>query len=219
MKTIIFDIETGALPDDQLLAMLPPFDPGEVKTGNIKNPELIQAKLDEAEKRHFTDFKDKAALDALTGRVVAIGLLEPEGEPVIVGEADERRMLLDFWAQITDATGFSVRLIGFNCHLFDLPFLIRRSWVWGVPIPLGLRNGRYFDASVVDLRNEWQLGDRQAHGSLDRIARCLGLGAKNGNGKDFAALWAADRSKAEEYLKNDLRLTQAIAQRMGVIPI
>ena len=37
MDTIIFDIETGPLPETELAALLPPFDPNEVKVGNIKD--------------------------------------------------------------------------------------------------------------------------------------------------------------------------------------
>jgi hypothetical protein len=33
MNTILFDIETGPLPESELAALLPPFDPAEVKTG------------------------------------------------------------------------------------------------------------------------------------------------------------------------------------------
>ena len=37
MQTIFFDIETGALPEAEIAAMMPPFDPAEVKTGNLKD--------------------------------------------------------------------------------------------------------------------------------------------------------------------------------------
>ncbi len=66
MKTIVFDIETGPLPESELVALVPPFDPAEVKTGNIKDPEKIAAKIAEAEANHRCDFFDKAALDPLT---------------------------------------------------------------------------------------------------------------------------------------------------------
>ena len=56
--------------------MMPAFDPAEVKTGNIKDPEKVAAKIAEAEANHRRDFIDRAALDPLTGRVVAIGLMK-----------------------------------------------------------------------------------------------------------------------------------------------
>src|SRR5204863_2335824 len=42
---------------------------------NLKDPEKIAAKLAEAEANHKSNFLDKAALCATTGRVLAIGLI------------------------------------------------------------------------------------------------------------------------------------------------
>ena len=86
-----------------------------------------------------------------------------------------------------------------------------------MPVPAGLRRGRYWSESVIDLRDLWQLGDRQARGSLDVIARHLGVGAKNGDGKEFAQLWQSDREKAIAYLKNDVEMTARIAESLGCV--
>ena len=64
MQTIVFDVETGPLAESELSALLPPFDPAEVKTGNIKDPEKVAAKIAEAEASHRREFFDKAALEA-----------------------------------------------------------------------------------------------------------------------------------------------------------
>ena len=56
-----------------------------------------------------------------------------------------------------------------------------------------------------------------ARGSLDAIAKHLGVGAKNGNGADFAKLWQKDRAKAVEYLRNDVQLTAKVAEVLGVL--
>lgn len=91
MKTIFFDIETGPLPENELAALMPPFDPSEVKTGNIKDPEKIAAKIAEAEVNHKRDFIEKAALDPLTGRVVAIGLLIVTPHPGPLPKAEREK--------------------------------------------------------------------------------------------------------------------------------
>ena len=44
-QTIIFDVETGPLSEAELAAALPPFDPNEVKVGNIKDPEISRRSL------------------------------------------------------------------------------------------------------------------------------------------------------------------------------
>ncbi len=216
MQTIFYDIETGPLPENELAALVPPFDPAEVKTGNLKDPDKIAAKLAESEVNHRRDFFEKAALDPLTGRVVAVGLLYPDsGEFVLIGHDDEAATLREFWQVTKGEMGRINQMVGFNSNAFDLPFLFRRSWRHRVAVPFGIRRGRYWSDEMVDLRDAWQLGDRQARGSLDTIAKHLGVGAKNGSGADFAALWQSDRAKATEYLRNDLHLTARIADALG----
>ncbi|MGD0745384.1 MAG: hypothetical protein ABSA45_09535 [Verrucomicrobiota bacterium] len=239
MNTIVFDIETGPLPESELLAMLPAFDPAEVKTGNLKDPAKIAEKIAEAEANHRRDFTERAALDPLTGRVVAIGMMtfDARGEAgpafgkggrfSIIGHDDEARMLREFWELTSGEMGRMNPMIGFNIFGFDLPFLFRRSWKHRVRIPFGLRRGRYWGDQLVDLRDCWQLGDRQARGSLDSIARHLGVGAKcvpHGplsatkiTGADFAGLWKTDRKSAEAYLRNDIELTGKVADALGVV--
>lgn len=218
MKTIIFDIETGPLPEAELAALMPAFDPAEVKCGNLKDPAKIAEKLAEAEANHRRDFIERAALDPLTGRVVAIGMLDLETDNFsILSNPDEAQLLREFWEATRGEMGRMNPLIGFNIFNFDLPFLFRRSWKHRLLIPLGLRRGRYWSDQLIDLRDAWQLGDRQARGSLDSIARHLGVGAKNGDGKAFAQLWQSDRKQAEAYLRNDIELTAKVAKALGVV--
>ena len=230
MQINIFDLETGPLAVSDLTAMMPAFDPAEVKCGNLKDPAKIAEKIAEAEANHKRDFIERAALDPLTGRVVAIGVMTfdargPKGPSFntggqfsIIGHDDEAQLLREFWEVTRGEMGRTNPMIGFNIFNFDLPFLFRRSWKHGVPIPFGLRRGRYWSDQVVDLRECWQLGDRrQAKGSLDSIARHLGVGAKNGDGKAFAELWQSDRKKAEAYLRNDIELTAKVANALGII--
>ena len=217
MNTVIFDIETGPLPENDLAALMPAFDPAEVKTGNIKDPDKVAAKIAEAEAAHRREFFERAALDPLTGRVVAVGLLYPDsGEFVVIGHDDEAATLREFWDSTRGEMGRINEMIGFNSNQFDLPFLFRRSWKHRVAVPPGLRRGRYWSEQCVDLRDTWQLGDRMARGSLDAIARHLGVGAKNGDGKAFAELWRSDRKQAEAYLRNDLELTAKVAHALGI---
>ncbi len=218
MNTIIYDIETGPLPEADLAALLPPFDPADIKTGNLKHPEKIAAKLAEAEMNHRHNFFEQAALDPLTGRVVAIGLrYQDSGEFHVIGHDNEAQSLREFWDVTRGEMGRINQMIGFNSNAFDLPFLIRRSWKHRVPVPFGIRRGRYWAEQMIDLRDAWQLGDRQARGSLDVVAKHLGVGAKNGNGADFAKIWQSDRAKAVEYLRNDVELTARVADALGCV--
>lgn len=208
--TIIFDIETGPLPVDQL--RIPPFNPADVKLGNIKNPDLIAEKIQKAEESHTADYIKNAALDALSGQVLCIGYRFQHDKPAVLSsDADgEAVMLIQFWRLLSDLER-QPKLVGFNIKSFDLPFLIKRSWKHRIQVPYWLRHGRYWNDLVIDLREVWQLGDSRAHGSLASICRHLGLGEKAGNGADFSLLWNTDRQAAIDYCLQDIKLTQAVA--------
>lgn len=206
--SIIFDVESGPLPESQLKELMPEFE----APGNLKDPEKIKVSIGTKRKAWIED----AALSPLTGEVLAIGLWI-DGTHVIISEpATEAMILHEFWDAVYATNGIN-RLIGFNCLLFDLPMLIKRSWKFGVTVPVAIRHGRYWSDQITDLRDVWQCGDRQAPGSLDTIARHLGIGQKIGSGAEFSNLWKTDRPKAIEYLKNDLDLTAEIAKRFGVL--
>ena len=221
---IIFDIETGPLPTATLEKLLPPFDAAEVKLGNLKDPDKIREKIQQAEKNHLGDFINTAALSPITGQVLAIGFkVDDMPTRIIVATPGteiemESEVIAAFWRLYHDAKddGYKChpQMIGFNSNRFDLPFLIRRSWALRMHWPYELRNGRYWSPNCIDLREIWQLGDHQAGGSLDAICRTLGLGQKNGNGALFYKTLAEDREAALAYARNDVEMTARLAERL-----
>ena len=207
---IIFDIETGPLPEDQI--DIPPFDASEVKLGNLKDPAKIEAKVEAARVAHRQTIIDNAALDALTGRVLMVGY-KVVGEPFCHAAGyDEKAVIEQFWKAVTRYDRMPM-VVGFNVKGFDLPFLFRRSWALGLQPPGWLRHGRYWHDSVVDLREVWQLGDNRARGSLDAVAKHLGLGGKTGDGARFSELFAEKPEEAIAYCRRDVELTEALYQK------
>lgn len=206
--TVIFDIETGPLPDSYLDLICPEFEP----PSNYKDPEKIAANL--AEKK--AQWKSRAALSPLTGKVLCIGVLDIDGTFVVMDGDGDERVVLEQFRKFADHNKDS-QIVGFNIHSFDIPFLCKRAWKHGIQ-PCVRPGTRLFSSDRwIDLRNVWQMGDKTAEGSLDAIAKFFGVGAKNGSGADFAALWESDKAAATEYLRNDLNLTRDIAERMGVL--
>lgn len=217
---LIFDIETGPQEESKILEL---FDPNNVKMGNTTDPVKVAAKIEEAR----LSFIEKAALDALTGEVVAIGVLMVDGktaDKIISGtsdEYDESKVLEDFWYRLRP---YSLsRIVGFNSNQFDLPFLWRRSAILGVTVPSWVRDGRYWGKPFVDLREVWQLGDRQAKGSLNSICLAMGLPGKPNadecTGAGFHLLWKGtpeEHARAVAYLESDLDNTYGIALQLGV---
>lgn len=212
-KQIIFDIETGPLPEDQIIRLMPEFQ----APSNYKDAEKISQYIARAK----GEWLERAALSALTGQVLCVGLLKGETFHVL-GHADEANVLETFWDIWRDDYGSQLKMIGFACRSFDIPFLIRRSWLYQVPVPKDVLHLRFRDGGkLLDLQDEWQLGSIGPHlgdtkkQSLNNLAGYFGLGKKTANGKDFHLLWNTDRPTALAYLENDLLLTAALAQRLA----
>lgn len=246
---LIFDIETGPLADDVVaqhftFEELPhpgEFDPASVKYGNTKDEAKRAVKLEECRQAHnlavanyehtvaaardeaWQQFKDNAALSATTGMVLAIGI--QRGDKAGIFKGDEPTILAKFWKKYLECRP-QTKLVGCNIFEFDLPFLIRRSWILGVDVPRSVCEfGKWnnFDPLFVDIRQRWQLGQRNGcPSSLDTMARALCCGHKTDgiNGGDFARLWlgtSEEHQQAVGYLLNDLQLTASVAARLGVM--
>jgi hypothetical protein len=220
MSSIIFDIETGPLPDDTIAALVPSFDEATVKIGNLKDPQKIRDKIDAARESHWKKYFDQAALFSITGQVLAIGFKGAGDEGCLISHVDDKisesSLLSSFWRSYMQVTENGSSIIGFNSNHFDLPFLVGRSRLNGVPLPTGIFDRGRFQHSV-DLLEEWQLTNRNDYISLDMLAKAFGLDGKTGSGADFANLFANDRGAALEYLRHDVELTWEVAMRMQVI--
>lgn len=204
---IVFDVETGPAPDDVLDKLKPIFE----ADGRLKDPAKIAADLADKE----AAWKERAALSALTGQILAIGLKQVDdfGMPPVVLEDSEFQILVDFWG-LWRAGG---KFIGFAIKHFDVPFIVMRSRILQVGVPFDIMEGRYMSQRFVDLQELWCLFQYDTKGhSLDAVCRACGLGQKNGDGADFAKLWRSDKPKALAYLHNDLAITLALAKRLGV---
>jgi hypothetical protein len=222
-RLLAFDIETG--PADGIESLIPPFDPSEVKVGNMKDPALIAAKVAAAEASHRANFISNAALAPESGKVLAIGCayIGEDGKALdfvaLVG--DEAEILRSFWGEVRRSfLGQSERtlFVGFNSREFDLPFLVARSFVLGVPVPpVYQMRGRYpnWSSAFIDLRDLWTLGRNSGRSNLDTVARALVGRGKSGSGATFADDLASNPEQAIAYLRTDLELTCAVAARMG----
>lgn len=222
---LIFDIETGPIAEPHLSAWLDQELEAYANTPGVKR---LTNKKDEkiAEKR--LDLLDRAALSALSGRVLAIGYMNlatkkkavdcvSDGSSDQVSPRSEVDLLNGFWKKVADRR----EQIGFNIKGFDLPFLVRRSYILGVDVPADVFNGRHFSDLFTDLLDRWRCGNNQEYVSLDSLCRACNCGAKpdDVDGATFAAYFlqgGEKRAQAIAYALNDLDMTAELAERMGV---
>lgn len=227
MDIKVFDIETRQLDDtDRVMQFLQPFDESEVKTGNLKDPIKIQAKIDEERQKHEAKLFQKTALHAETASVWAIMVAKrKDGEIVkvtkIAETEDKETDLLNWFWSITGNSN-SVWL-GLNIADFDIPFMAMRSMVLGVPVPKGTFNmwkGRIsLGDHFVDLMDLWSLTrwKTEARRSHRHISQFLGLDVKDDIGKDLWKVWNEDRAKAEAYMDTDITNNLIMAEKLGAL--
>jgi hypothetical protein len=246
------DIETGPLPDEELLRFWEEpkkpgdFDPASVDVGRATKKETIDGKIAEAHRTHDAMLADwqgyvtkardawldgvrkKAALSPATGRVLAVGFAWfGDGQwriTTIDSPHNEASVLTDAWdfmdAEVDEDGVFAWH----NGYGFDLPFLLRRSWILGIAVPEWVANfssGRpRFDASQVDTMVKWAMGDLRTYTKLNALAAAFSLGQKDEgcSGAEFADMYLDEstRDAALAYLKQDCILTGQVAMHMGM---
>jgi len=215
MKIVAFDIETGPLSEEQIRKIAPAFKESEVKTGNLGLEKQLE-KIALEKTKHISKIVSSAALNAEYGQVLAIGILGDDEPTILTGE--ESDILAKFWGlALKDFQEGISSWVGHNILGFDLPFLLRRSMIVGVSVPSFLRpklGGRYWPDFWIDTMEVWKAGDYRATISLDRFCKASGLEGKNGSGEFFGKLFKEDKQKAIEYLKNDIKITKDLADRV-----
>ena len=92
---VIFDIETCPKTEGEIEMIAPKFDPENVATGNLKDPEKIQAKIDNAEANHIKSLQDRAGLHAHYSQPCAIGYII-DGK-VELDFSEPKELLTRFW--------------------------------------------------------------------------------------------------------------------------
>lgn len=103
------------------------------------------------------DVKKAMALNALYGRIAAIGVSEfpNNSSREIFCDMDERFMLAQFWEYVRGAD----LIVTFNGIEFDVPYLKKRSALLGVTELMDIDTRKYYIGNHVDLFqliNNWQ---------------------------------------------------------------
>lgn len=210
-KIICFDIETGPETSDWLGRIQPEFEPAK----NLKDPEKIAADIESKRSAWI----DRAALDPMTGQVLAVGVQNAEYGFAAIAEPSEAETVSKFWSYVMAAGASGRYMVGWNIFGFDIPFMSMRALRHGVYVPA------YEWHRLTPYCHRWEhfidlarvFGQKHGGGiySLDSASKFLIVGSKNGNGKDFARLWSDDQDAALDYLKNDVELVAKIAGRLA----
>lgn len=229
MPTLIFDIETVG---EDFAAM------DETTKESLTRWIKRESFTDEEYEAELRDLEDGLGFSALTGQIVAIGVLDAEREKAAVyyqpsGAGDgsfeeggtkyealaEKEMLTRFWEIALKYDTF----VTFNGRGFDVPFLWARSAVHGIRPSKNLMANRYLnyqprDAKHIDLLDQLSFyGAVRRKGSLHLWTRAFGIEspkAQGVTGDDVRALFKAGRYEdIARYNARDLFATLALYRK------
>jgi len=163
----------------------------------------------------------KTSFAPLYGEIIVIGFAIEDGKIQSISRTPgetEGGMLQLFWSELKEQLGVndSITWIGHNVANFDIPFLYNRCMINNVkPVSLP-RNPKPWGRDVFDTLYE-VMGNNSAGGSLDAIARALGIGQKT-EGMDGSQVWPeyqkGNIEKIASYCRGDVKLTREIYKRI-----
>lgn len=220
---LFFDVET-ARTVDKLVPGTPLYDAFQYKA-------RYQNEMKEKLSRNGSDpevsleefFKEKAALYATFGRIVAIVVGRIDGEQLktkkYVGE--EKKLLESFNNDLSQFTVArpAAALAGYNSIGFDLPFINKRMIVQDIQPPDLLDNGdkKPWEIRTLDLAKLWQ-GTSFYPDSLMAVCAALGIPSSKGNmnGSEVSdAFYAGRITEIADYCEQDVLATANLFQRFS----
>jgi hypothetical protein len=244
-NTLVIDIETWPEDESVLEKFADPpaqpteFDPGAVKVGNLKDPEKIALKIEEARIAHEAEQKEllnpenrlakvreKACLKGHLCRIYAFGAkddgfideIDQIPSPTIDQERVIVKRLVDIIASHLMNAGGNAKIAGWNTEGFDIPIIFQRAVILGIPIPFHLDTPVWRNPWSLDLARVWSLGSGRGEGhytSLGTVAKSLGLGGKRDLGGELPwQVCVASPETARLYLERDIELTWEVGKRI-----
>lgn len=216
---LIVDVETVAREDAE--NFLAPVE----AAGNLKDPDKIKASIEE----RTAERAGKLALDWNLNRIVTItmmadGWLAPQTS-ICLNEHEEKRALNILWSELTIARRRRFTpLVGFCIKSFDVPVLLQRTRILGMPEPI-LDYTRY-SKEIIDLADNLNFyrGPSEGYSAMSRtlknFCRVMGIVHDDGDcdGKDVAELVAAgDLEAVQRHCEADVWRVEGLGRRLGVI--
>lgn len=217
---MIVDVETTGR--DDIAHLLETPEPNRT----LKDPAKIEADI----AAKLADRDSKTALDFNTNRIVAITVLHMNSDEPISNvlvpknEKGERDALTQLWQHQSGVNAFGpLKVIGYNIRSFDIPVLIQRTRLLGLPEPL-LDTGRY-SKDIVDLFELLTFGQGNTgtccmRRRLKDYCKLFNIPQDDDDcsGSDVPALIAAGRTAdVVAHCRADVLRTYELAKRIGVI--
>jgi len=189
----VFDLET--IPDESKIDIFP------LKLNTrLVDPQKI---AEDKTKKEATRDKDMG-LDPNFGKICCCSFRDKDKTSTLLSES-ESELIMEIWNVLANYQQF----VTFDGNRFDVPFLIKRSWLLDIYPTVKIDNKKYYTGNHLDLRvilNNW---NDYATGTLDFYCQLkLGRGKAGGmDGSMVYPLWQERKlEKIKEYSTDEIEL-------------
>jgi 3'-5' exonuclease len=166
--------------------------------------------------RRRDELISRLGLDATTGRIVCVGVLDSAGAyERAFTDPSEAELLRDFW-RFLEETGPD-RIVTFNGKRFDVPYLNIRSAILGLAPTFVLPFEPWTRTPHFDVREVLEGDDRRRRGSLDYFCAVFGIASpkEEMDGSLVASAFAEGRIEdIARYCLADCRATAALYRKL-----
>lgn len=194
MSYLILDIET--IPNEA--SDIPTFDPDSVRVGNIKDPDKIAEKIEEAKRQFESGMTKTMSLSSNLCRIVSLGMVIVENQKIVdkiivYGKDSDEEILKAF----NSTYRTRMKLVGWNSKQFDIPIVWKRGILTGNRVEFDYLKmiSRYHDNSI-DLMHVWNAYE---YGKLSDCAKSLKIPCKTG--LDGSMIYDAWKHGMEDEIK------------------
>jgi predicted PolB exonuclease-like 3'-5' exonuclease len=206
MNYIVLDIET--IPDHDISKDLRP----EVKLGNLKDKEKIEAKQAEWEENGQVK---AMSVSTLMNKIVSIQMWSSKYDDFVKElqdlDNDEESMIKVFW----DVVQSHDVVVGHNILGFDLPTILNRSMILGIEPTKIFNMPRYRNYPLYDTMQILAGWDSSKWKGLDWLCQRLGIEGKTHDGSKVYRLCQEGKiDEIHEYCRNDVRMTMELFHKI-----
>ena len=160
------------------------------------------------------------SIDTALVRIGAICFYEPWIDQHRIIDDDEPAILSYFWRCFESLHADGKKMVGLNLYDFELPLILRHSWLLGVPVPESATapaGCHFWNETFVDLMTVWNCGRHPDEMSLDWISQCLGIDSEIDGADEFQRLCVKKKRDGFGPLMRDVTMAYRCANKMGVV--
>ena len=187
--------------------------------------ETVPVELHDDVKEYFMNkkiSKDSRQMHPMYARIVVICAKEYQKETKIFNDTDEKSLLEDFWNFIAEKFAEDPRtiIVTHNGYKFDIPFLILRSYIKGVKVPVQINTNRstMMNSNHFDTMLFFSFNGTFVNPSLEILCKMFGIDVHERlTGDEILKCYKKGNiQEIVEHCKNDVEILEKVFDKVYI---